>query len=145
MQTFNSRNKIFDQEEYLILRYQMRCTMQEYADAVRRHVCSVCIDGMFNATGEFERCGLPSGRACPIESYLPEVIKIVESIDSPWMEDYVEELRQTVCNHCNQTPAGICDLRLKAECSLDTYFMLVAEAVEEVRDRHRSAGFIHSH
>ncbi len=119
--------------------------MQEYADAVRRHVCSVCIDGEFSPDGEFVRCGLPSGRSCPVESYLPEVVEIVERIESPWMEDYVSELRRTVCSHCAQTPEGVCELRIKAECSLDTYFMLVAEAVEEVRDRRRSANFIHSH
>lgn len=112
--------------------------MQDYLDAIRRRVCSVCIDGIFEREGEFVRCGLPADRTCPIERHLPRVIEVIESIESPWMEDYVELLRKKVCTECEQTVEGTCDFRLKADCALDTYFMLVAEAIEEVRDQRKN-------
>lgn len=111
--------------------------MQEYLEAIRGRVCSVCIDGIFEDEHKFIRCGLPKGRTCPIELYLPEVIEVVETIESPWMEDYVALLREKVCRKCQQTEEGICALRLKTDCALDTYFMLVAEAIEDVRDRKK--------
>jgi hypothetical protein len=111
----------------------MEVTMQPYLDAIRRRVCAVCIDGIFDGKNQFVRCGLPKERVCPIELYLPQVIKVVESIDSPRMGDYVTVLRDQVCAECEQTPEGICELRLKADCALDRYFMLVAGAIEEVR------------
>lgn len=116
---------------------------QEYLDAIRRKVCRVCIDGSFAEDPEWMLCRLPKDRTCPVERHLPQVIEVVESISSPWMEDYVDALRGKVCGDCEQTPAGICDFRLKADCALDTYFMLVAEAIEEVRDRHPAINNIH--
>jgi hypothetical protein len=107
--------------------------MQEYLEAVRRRVCSVCIDGVFEDQHKFVRCGLPADRTCPIELYLPQVVDLVESIDSPRMDDYVKILRDKVCSMCEQTKEGVCELRLKADCALDRYFMLVAEAIEEVQ------------
>lgn len=111
---------------------------QEYLEAIRHRVCSVCIDGIFEKDQKWVRCGLPKDRICPIERHLPQVIEVVECIDSPWMEDYVNALREKVCSNCAQTEAGICDFRLKADCALDSYFMLVAEAIEEVRDRQHA-------
>ncbi|MFQ5769152.1 MAG: hypothetical protein ACE5HX_01350 [bacterium] len=107
--------------------------MQEYLNAVRSRVCSVCIDGVFENEHKFIRCGLPADRTCPIELYLPEVIDVVETTESPRLEDYVTILRDKICASCEQTEEGVCDLRLKADCALDRYFMLVAEAIEEVQ------------
>ncbi|MFQ5750663.1 MAG: hypothetical protein ACE5HI_01590 [bacterium] len=109
--------------------------MQEYLEAIRRRVCSVCIDGIFEDGHQFVRCGLPSDRTCPIELYLPQVIEVVKSVDSPNMEDYLTILRDKVCASCEQTEEGTCDLRLKADCALDRYFMLVAGAIEAVQER----------
>ncbi|MFQ6114819.1 MAG: hypothetical protein ACE5NG_12185 [bacterium] len=107
--------------------------MQEYLEAVRRRVCSVCIDGVFENEHKFVRCGLSPDRTCPIEMYLPEVVEVVKSIESPRIEDYLKLLRDKVCSACEQTEEGVCDLRLKADCALDRYFMLVAQAIEEVQ------------
>jgi hypothetical protein len=57
----------------------------------------------------------------------------VEFVDSPLMEGYVTMLRDKVCAVCEQSEEGIFALRRKADCALDRYFMLVAEAIEEVR------------
>jgi hypothetical protein len=107
--------------------------MQEYLDAIRRRVCSVCIDAVYRDGHQFVRCGLPKSRICPVELYLPQVIEVMQSVDSTLMEDYVTVLRDKVCAVCEQSEQGICALRLKADCALDRYFMLVAEAIEKVR------------
>ncbi len=108
---------------------------QEYLEAVRSRVCLVCIDGIFDGKGQFVSCGLPADRTCPIEVYLPEVIEVVQAIESPRMEHYVEVLREKVCNECLQAEEDVCELRLKADCALDRYFMLVAGAIEEVESQ----------
>ena len=100
--------------------------MKEYLEAVRKSVCSVCIDGIFDGSEQFIRCGLPEEKICPIEVYLPEVIKVVESIESPQMGDYINLLREQVCKNCLQNSNGKCELRLHADCPLDRYFILVA-------------------
>jgi hypothetical protein len=112
-----------------------RCVMQDYLEAIRSRVCSVCIDGILDTGDQFVRCGLPSERICPIEAYLPEVVDVIKTINSPKIEDYVAVLRENVCAQCEQTPDGICELRLSADCALDRYFILVAEAIDAVRIR----------
>jgi hypothetical protein len=109
--------------------------MQQYLNAIRRRVCAVCIDAICDGKYQFLRCGLPAGRTCPVELYLPQVIEVVESVDSPLFEDYVTVLRDKVCAACEQTEEGICALRLNADCALDRYFMLVADAIEEMRQQ----------
>jgi hypothetical protein len=107
--------------------------MQPYFEAIRRRVCSVCIDGIFDKENHFVTCGLSMGKTCPVELYLPQVIDVVESTQSSNMEDYVTVLRDKVCAFCAQDDDGMCALRLHADCALDRYFMLVAGAIEEVR------------
>lgn len=112
---------------------------QEYLDAVRERVCPVCMDSVMHGK-EFVRCGLPDARACPIELYLPQVVEVVESVDSPLMTDYVSTLREKVCALCENSEGDFCALRLHADCALDRYFMLVAEAVQEVDMRLNAMG-----
>ncbi|MFQ5823025.1 MAG: hypothetical protein ACE5JB_03120 [bacterium] len=112
--------------------------MQKYLEAIRRRVCSVCIDGIFENGHKFVRCGLPADRTCHIELYLPQVIEVVESLDSPRMDDYIALLNEKVCAMCENSEEGYCALRLKADCALDRYFMLVAEAIEEVQRPRRN-------
>ncbi len=114
---------------------------EDYLEAIRGRVCSVCIDGIFEHDQEWVRCGLPKDRTCPVELYLPQVVDLVASMDSPWMEDYIDVLRDRVCTQCEQSAEGMCALRLKANCPLDTYFMLVAEAIEDAREKRRSSGW----
>ncbi len=108
--------------------------MQEYIDAIRSNVCSVCLDAVMHGD-QFVRCGLPASRKCPVEIYLPQVIDVVESVDSWLIEDYVKLLRERVCTVCKNSDGDFCALRLQADCALDRYFMLVAEAIQEVNTR----------
>jgi hypothetical protein len=108
--------------------------MQEYLDAIRSRVCTVCLDAVMHG-GQFVRCGLPKGRTCPVEVFLPQVIEVVESVDSWLIDDYVKILRERVCAICKHSDGDFCALRLQADCALDRYFMLVAEAIQEVHTR----------
>lgn len=107
---------------------------QEYLDAIRERVCPVCMDSVMHGT-RFVRCGLPMNRKCPIELYLPQVVDVVEAVDSPLITDYVATLRERVCAFCENSEGDFCALRLRADCALDRYFMLVAEAVQSVDAR----------
>jgi hypothetical protein len=108
--------------------------MQAYLDAIRNNVCPVCLDAVM-AGNQFVRCGLPAGRKCPVEVFLPQVVDVVESVDSWLMEDYVKMLREKVCAICKNAEGEFCALRLQADCVLDRYFMLVADAIKEVDTR----------
>lgn len=108
--------------------------MQPYLDAVRNNVCPVCLDAVM-VGNQFVRCGLPAGRKCPVEIYLPQIVDVVESVDSWLMEDYANVLRDKVCAHCENSEGNFCALRLQADCALDRYFMLVADAIREVDTR----------
>ncbi|MDZ7363290.1 MAG: hypothetical protein ONB46_21610 [candidate division KSB1 bacterium] len=105
--------------------------MQAYLDAIRDRVCPVCLDAVM-VGNKFVRCGLPAGRKCPVEIYLPQIVDVVESVDSWLMEDYVNVLREKVCASCENSEGEVCVLRLQADCPLDRYFMLVAESIKEV-------------
>lgn len=107
---------------------------QEYLDAIREQVCPVCMDSVMYGK-QFARCGLPADRACPIELYLPQVVEVVESVESPLITDYISTLRDKVCAFCENSDGDFCALRLHADCALDRYFMLVAEAVQSVNAR----------
>jgi hypothetical protein len=108
--------------------------MQEYLDAIRSRVCTVCLDAVMHGD-QFVRCGIPKGRTCPVEVFLPQVIDVVESVDSWLLDDYVKILRERVCAICKHSDGDFCALRLQADCALDRYFMLVADAIKEVDTR----------
>ncbi|MDZ7267701.1 MAG: hypothetical protein ONB48_16230 [candidate division KSB1 bacterium] len=111
--------------------------LQEYADAIRSRVCSVCLDAVMQRD-LFVRCGLPADRRCPVDLYLPRVIEVVESVDSWLLEDYVHALRERVCAVCANAGGGTCVLRLQADCALDRYLALVIEAIDEVKTRRQA-------
>ncbi len=112
--------------------------MHEYLPAIRQRVCLVCVDGIFKSKHEFVRCGLSKNWQCPVEQYLPKVVEVVESVDSSKMDDYFALLHEKVCLECEQSKDGVCELRLKSDCPLDRYFMLVAGAIEEVKGARKN-------
>jgi hypothetical protein len=100
---------------------------QGYLEAIRRRVCSVCLDARDDGS-----CGL-TGRTCAIEAHLPGVISAVAATHSRRMEDYVDAIRAQVCSHCrHQDSVGNCELRGAGDCALETYLYLVVEAIEEI-------------
>ncbi len=99
---------------------------QKYYQKIREQVCPRCID--FGADGH---CTLKSELDCQIMRHLPETILVIESVDSPKLEDYILKLSKKVCAYCSNQKDGQCAMRDMAECALDSYFELVVEAIEE--------------
>lgn len=101
-----------------------------YREAIRRHVCTPCLDGRGDGT-----CGL-SGRTCAIEAHLPTVVGAVLAVDSDHMADYVEAIEGQVCPRCEEREvSGACRVRKSGDCALAAYLSLVVDAVNEVRSR----------
>lgn len=99
-----------------------------YEEAIRRHVCSRCID--FGSDGV---CHTEDPLGCAVFRYLPELVAIAERLHEPKIEPYVNAVRQTICIKCRAlTPDGMCPLRQKVDCGLDRYLILVFEALEDV-------------
>ena len=106
---------------------------EEYREAIRQRVCSVCLDSRDDGS-----CGL-SGRVCALESHLPQLVSILVSLESPRLDDYAAAVRAQVCSGCeSRQPRGGCLLRETAVCALDAYLPLVLDAVEQVHTRRRS-------
>lgn len=98
-----------------------------YRQAIRKKVCEYCID-----LAENGRCTLTGDQTCGVELYLDQIVKVVHSVKSSNLQDYVRALRKQVCTSCkNQSTDGTCRLRREADCGLDRYFGLIVEAIEE--------------
>ena len=50
-------------------------------------------------------------------------------------KDYILKLREKVCAYCMNQDHGQCVVRDMAECTLNCYFELVVEAMEEVKNK----------
>ena len=104
--------------------------MEKYLDAIRKNVCSICVDSDEN--GE---CRLTEKELCAVESYLKEIIELAENMTDEYYDKYYENLREKICANCRAKSAdGNCYLRDDANCALDRYFPLVVETVRKVRN-----------
>ncbi|MCX6151896.1 MAG: hypothetical protein NTX22_15330 [Ignavibacteriales bacterium] len=102
--------------------------MNKYKKAIRENVCSVCVDS--SDSGE---CTLTEIEICAVEKFLPQIVKVVHSIQSDDVFDYVDLLRKNVCVYCRaQDEINNCYLREDANCSLDRYFPLIVETIQKV-------------
>jgi hypothetical protein len=103
---------------------------QAYWEAIRRRVCSVCLDNADDGS-----CGL-GGRACAIEAHLPRLVETILSVESGRMDEFVTAVESQICGQCtDQDPQGFCRLRQRGDCALSIYLPLVVEAIEEVEGR----------
>lgn len=101
---------------------------------VRETLCPVCVfqtaDGL---------CNTPDPDGCAILRNVPEIVDVVQKIDSPRMDPYIDALREIICANChNQDACGVCQLRGKADCALDDYFGIVVEIVERELENESS-------
>ena len=109
---------------------ETRDRLQMYWDAIREHVCGVCLDQKDD--GE---CGLRQ-RSCALQSHLPRLAEVLSRVQSPRMDEYEAAVRAEICSGCaSQDAAGHCALREQADCALFVYLPLVLEAVESVNQR----------
>ncbi len=102
-----------------------------YEEAILERICSVCIDLRDDGS-----CGIDPKLECSVKEHLPEIIGVVQGVNSNLIGDYVERLRQNVCKICESPePDGTCEVRARTDCALNRYFNLVVEAIEEVEQR----------
>jgi hypothetical protein len=105
-------------------------TRRTYMEAIRRHVCSVCLDSRDDGS-----CSL-TGRVCAIEARLPALVEAILTTRSHRMDDYYDAVQAQVCPGCpHQDRAGLCMLRNTGDCALETYLPLVVDAIETVEAR----------
>jgi hypothetical protein len=108
---------------------------EAYWEAIRRRVCSVCID-----SADDGGCGLVRGRACAIEQHLPRLVETILSVTSGRMDEYVSAVEHEICGRCTeQDERGLCRLRQKGDCGLAIYLPLVVDAIEEVLAAERAS------
>ena len=101
-----------------------------YRDAIRRRVCSPCLDGRGDGT-----CGL-SGRTCALDVHLPRIVEAILAVDSTRMDDFIAAIEAEICAGCeSRGSGGACRLRDQGDCALATYLPLVVDAVEEVHQK----------
>jgi hypothetical protein len=100
-----------------------------YMEAIRRHVCSVCLDSKDDGS-----CSL-TGRVCAIDAQLPALVAAILATRSRRMDDYYDAIQGQVCPGCRQDQAGRCALRDAGDCALATYLPLVVDAIETVEGR----------
>jgi hypothetical protein len=107
--------------------------MKNYREALHKKVCSLCIDGIFDEDFQFVKCGLPSGRPCPIFRHLAELIQISRVTDIRSYKDFVHEVRERVCTSCEANQDNWCEMRMEGKCALNRYLLLVVGVIEGVR------------
>lgn len=99
-----------------------------HRDALRRHVCAVCLDG-----AEDGRCGLGEGPRCPIEEHLGTLVDLVIELRSRRDNRLSAAAESRICSQCQRHDAsGRCRSRDDGRCALSVFLPLIAEAIDEV-------------
>src|SRR4029434_396635 len=81
---------------------------QAYWEAIRLHVCGVCLD-----QADDGECGL-TRRACALQMHLPRLAEVLSRVHSTQMDDYEAAVRAEICPGCSgQDAQGRCALREK--------------------------------
>jgi len=112
----------------------MERSLAEIEAIVRDKICRVCSDR--TAHGD---CGLEEPSACALFRLFPEVAKAIQSVQSDDINDYVQAIRLGVCPACHeQTADGNCEARNQVRCALDSYPLLIVDAVEEATGKRFS-------
>lgn len=119
-------NSVEKKTEMQVLPYR-----ELYEEAVRKHVCSRCID--FSEDGI---CHSQDPEGCAIFRHLPKLVAIAQSLHESSVGPYLEAVRKNVCMTCkNQSANGQCNLRDTVDCGLSRYLPLVLDAIDEVSDQ----------
>ena len=105
---------------------------QPYRDAIRRRVCSICLDGKDDGS-----CGLEGPPACAIEEHLPRLVDAILDVRDRRDDAYASAVEARVCGQCSHRDnLGFCGFRRDGRCTVSVYLPLIVEAVEEVGRRH---------
>ncbi len=102
--------------------------MDKYLSAIKENICSICVDST-----EKGNCTLNEKEVCAVQYFLPQIVDVVHSLDSEYLDDYYNELKDNVCKECRAAESeGNCYLREDSNCSLDRYFSLIVETIKKV-------------
>ena len=114
-------------------------SLAELEAVVRERICRVCSDRNVDGT-----CGLEEPAECALFRLFPQVAHAIQSTNSDDIQDYINTIRRDVCAVCTaQATDGSCDVRQQVQCALDSYLLLIVEAIEEATGKNFSrAGFV---
>lgn len=104
----------------------------DFIDAIRSHVCTLCKVGDDDGP-----CNGIQRDVCTIERFFPQIMEVARTVKSERIEDYVSALRIAVCAICRPDGMHFCSLRDSATCTLDRYFVLIVEAINQVTFQKR--------
>ena len=102
--------------------------LTEYMDEIREQVCSHCVERPRNGPP----CA-PLGKQCGIEMHLPQIVDAIHEVRSDWIEPYLENNRNRICEKCAFHHSSICP------CPMDYLAVLLVRAVETVDKRRNEA------
>jgi hypothetical protein len=118
----------------------MERSLAELESIVRDRICHVCTERTDN--GE---CGREDPSGCALFRLFPQVAKAIQSVKSEDIHEYIEAIRRNVCSVCvDRNSDGSCEERQQVHCALDSYLLLVVDAIEEATGKsfdRRSLGF----
>ena len=101
---------------------------QEYLEEILSRICPKCVDG--DGAGN---CRISNGKECAVKRFYPQILDVVRSTYSTSMVPYEAALREKICTVCvHQAGDGKCAVRDDVECSLDRYFPLIVQVIEEL-------------
>lgn len=99
-----------------------------YRDAIRRRVCSVCLDG-----SDELGCSLPETERCALEELLPSLVDAIRDVRLRHDDAFAAAVEARVCSRCTRRDAfGLCHPRRDGRCAVALYLPLVVAAVDEV-------------
>ena len=111
---------------FQVEQYQLLPVLEE---ALRRRVCSVCIDRNVDGT-----CDLEERHECVLFDRLPQIAQSISRVRSDKVDDYVVAIRKNICDSCiHQNADGSCEVRDEVRCTLDRYLIPIIDVIEEVR------------
>jgi hypothetical protein len=107
-----------------------------YRDAVRRRVCTICLDG--NDDGS---CALDPASPCALQLHLPRIVDAVHDARARGERARSAAVEALVCGHCPARDGlGGCRLRNDGRCAVAVYLPLVLEAIERADSSHSITG-----
>jgi hypothetical protein len=115
-------------------------SLAELEAIVRDRICKQCTERTVN--GE---CSLEDPSGCALFRLFPQVAHAIQAVDSDEIGPYIDAIRLEVCSVCQeQTSDAPCEMRRQVQCSLDSYLILVVDAIEEATGKTFDRSKVHS-
>ena len=102
-------------------------SLAELEEIVRNKICKLCTERTVDGG-----CNLEDPNGCALFRLFPQVAQAIQSVDSDEIGPYIDAIRLDVCSVCqDQAADGPCEQRRLVQCALDSYLILVVDAIEE--------------